>query len=356
MIVDAHLDLALIELVNGRDLTRPLAEIRAAEGRSARSAMITLPALGEAGVAVVGAAIWTLPADAWLPEVAALRWPAAPYVDQAGAERQALDQLAVYERWEAGGHARILRSRRDLDDHLRSFPGDRVPGLVLGLEGADPIAGPERLDVWWERGVRQVGLAWGTTRYAGGTGSSTALTDAGRELLAAMAERGLVHDVTHLSEEAFWEALGLPQHALCATHANARALMTPPPGVRGKVPLNRFLTDAQLAEVARPRGACSGGVVGVSVLPFFLDPVPGARPSVRADLARHLAHLGATAGWEHVGIGSDVDAETGAEEAPDGLDSVLDWQAIGDVVPPDARAAVLGGSWLRFLGEALPPG
>ncbi len=354
MIVDAHLDLALAELVLGRDLTLPVAAIRAAERRTTQSAMVSLPTLGEAGVAVVGASLWTQPANAWLPAAHALPWPAAPYATQAEAEQQALEQLRIYERWETGGHARILRSAAALDDHLRRFDEDRVPGLVIGLEGADPVDGPDGLAVWWERGVRSIGLAWSTTRYAGGTGSSVALTDAGRELLVAMAEQGLVHDVAHLSEEAFWEAVGLPHHALCASHVNPRARLLPPPGVRTAIPLNRFLSDEQLREVARPRGATTGGMVGLSLLPFFLDPRPGADVAIDDQLAAQLAHVAGIVGWERVGIGSDVDAGSGAEEAPRGLDTVRDWRAIGGLVPDAATASVLGGGWLRFLREALP--
>jgi diaminopimelate decarboxylase len=72
------------------------------------------------------------------------------------------------------------------------------------------------------------------------------------------------HDASHLSEEAFWEAAGLPHHALCVTHTSVRALMLPPPGHPARLPLNRFLSDAQIAEAARPRGAASRGVIGLA--------------------------------------------------------------------------------------------
>jgi membrane dipeptidase len=70
--------------------------------------------------------------------------------------------------------------------------------------------------------------------------------------------------------------------------------------------------------------------------------------------ARHLHHMASVIGWENVAIGSDVDTLEGSESAPDELDTVADWPRVGDVVPADASAGVLGENWLRFLREALP--
>lgn len=47
----------------------------------------------------------------------------------------------------------------------------------------------------------------GRTRYSGGSGAPGGLTRQGRELVAAMCERGVVLDASHLAEEAFWDAL-----------------------------------------------------------------------------------------------------------------------------------------------------
>jgi membrane dipeptidase len=204
-----------------------------------------------------------------------------------------------------------------------------------------------------------IGLAWGPTRYAGGTGSTLGVTPAGSELLHAMAELGVIHDASHLSEEAFWDAAALPHHALCATHATARAVMEAPGAPAGRIPLNRFLSDDQLREVAVPRGVTSGGVTGLALLNEFLDPgwhAAGGAIEVRLhdQVAVHLRHVAAVAGWENVGIGSDVDAGHGRAETPAELDSVADWHTIAGAVPPEARAGVLGGNWLRFLREALP--
>jgi membrane dipeptidase len=335
VIVDAHLDLAWTALHSGRDLTRP--------AERASGALTSLPELGAAGVALVGATLFAEPADAWLE-------PSEDgYRTSEEAEAQALAMLDVYRDWEARGAVRIVTGRPSLDDHLARFAQDAVPGLLLLIEGADPIVEVADLQAWWERGVRMIGLAWGPTRYAGGTGSDRGLAPIGAELLEAMADLGVIHDASHLSEEAFAEALPLPHHALCVTHATARALMT---SVPGRIPFNRFLSDDQIRAVAD-----RDGVIGLAMLNDFLAAgwTAGDPPVTLADhAAAHLRHIAGIAGWERVGIGSDVDAGHGRGETPLELDAVADWPRIGELAPPEARAGVLGGNWLRFLRAALP--
>ncbi len=361
-IVDAHLDLAWNALFNGRDLRDTVSDIRGREpADSPGVAMTSLPSLAAAGVGVVFATLYATPAQSWLdlPEPRMVRRP-APYETHEQAELAALEMLEVYEQWEREGHARIIRDASSLRHHLERFPNDRILGLLVLMEGADPIRDPKQLSWWFERGVRMIGLAWQTTRYAGGTGSSQGLTTLGRELICGMAEIGIVHDGAHLSEEAFWEAVGLPHHALCVTHTSARSLMQAR-GVHPAIPLNRFLSDDQIVEACRPRGASSRGVIGLALLNDFLEPQWrfGAGPdqpdvTVVTQVSAHLEHIANLVGWQSVAIGSDVDTVHGRDETPLGLDSVDDWRKVGGSAPATERDAVLGGNWLRFLSEVLP--
>ena len=360
-IVDAHMDVAWNALYNGRDLTKTVAEIRAQESRTWGTAMTSLPTMGTAGVAVVFATLFAEPAVAWsgvMDEYPTSR-PVSRYSTPEQAEAQALEMLDLYQRWADIGAIRILETRDQLAAHLNSFAHDRVPGFVITMEGADPILTPDHLEGWSRRGLRMIGLAWGSTRYAGGSGSSQGLSKLGHELLIAMAELGITHDASHLSEEAFWEAVGLPHHALCVSHGNARALMLPPPGMLASVALNRHLSDEQIRFVGRSHGAASSGMIGLAFLNEFLDPswrFDNREVDVRIAVqgAAHLHYLARLAGWGCVGIGSDVDSGFGTEETPAELDTIADWAILGDVVPAPERSGVLGGNWLRFLAETLP--
>jgi membrane dipeptidase len=364
LIVDSHLDIAWNALYNGRDLAMRVQDIRTAEGpRMQGTAMTSLASMGEAGIGLVFATLFAEPAETWsdiFPGYPFARQPSGYHTPQE-AKAQASEMLDLYERWAEQGLVRIITSVADLELHLEAFWQDRTPGFLIAMEGADPIQDPDDLAYWWNRGLRMLSLAWGSTRYTGGTGSSAPLTDLGRELLIAMAQTGVIHDASHLSEEAFWEAVGLPHQALCVSHGNARTLMRPPPGTRLQVPLNRHLSDQQLEEVGKPHGEATRGVIGLALLNDFLEPTwwfDQRDPDVTVDRQgrAYLSHMASIAGWPSIGIGSDVDSGFGAGETARDIDTALDWRRIGDVVPCTEREGVLGGNWLRFLRETLPAG
>src|SRR5262249_1797295 len=140
-----------------------------------------------------------------------------------GAERAGMLQLETYEQWEREGEVSIVRNAGDLE---RETP---LPRIVLLMEGADPIRSPERVRMWFERGLRIVGLTWATgTQHAGGNASAAGegpVTGLGVEMIAALDEAGIIHDVSHLSDAAFD---GLMKHArggVIASHSNCRALV-----------------------------------------------------------------------------------------------------------------------------------
>ena len=356
LIVDAHLDIAWNVLHNHRDLTKPVADIRALEARSKDIAMTSLHEFSHGGVGLVFATLYAEPADQGF---------AAAFIAQAGvqpngyhtpeeAERMALEHLAVYERWADAGLVRIITSRATLEDHLQRFPTDRTPGLVILMEGADPIKTPNDLGFWWDRGVRIIGLTWGRTRYAGGTGAPGGLTEIGRELLIAMRERGVIWDASHIADQAFWEGLELGHHALIASHSNPRAMLEPPPGVNATLPADRHLTDEMIRAIGQ-----ANGVIGLNLINPFLEPRwtiedHSATVSIHDQCKRILEHNAALIGWDKLGLGSDIDAGSGCEQVPIELDTIRDFRKFADIVPESARAGVLGENWIRLLQRALP--
>ena len=258
MIVDAHLDLAANALSNRRDLTLPVAAIRAREPARRRAiAMTSLPGPGRRGDRrgvrhalrragrLVGRRVR---GRRGLPRPASVV-PAARG-GRGGRIRDARYVRAVGGRGPHPPHhvRRVARCAR------RSVRDDAVPGLLVALEGADPVVAPERLERFVRRGLRIVGLAWGSTRYAGGTGSRRRPHGARRELLHAMADLGVIHDAAHLSEEAFWEAAALPCRGLCVSHATARA----PYGATGHSTVSRTTASCRTPRSPRSRDRAAG--------------------------------------------------------------------------------------------------
>ncbi len=346
-IVDSHLDLAENVTLFGRDLTLGVDEIRAREKRTENVATVSLPELEKGGIAVAFATVTAgfRPEDTrGDPSLAHTIYHTAEQ-----AEAQALRQIALYEEWERQRHVRLVKSADDLEHHLQLWASDHTPGLVLLMEGADPIVRVKDLPRWKERGLRMIGLTFGDTRYGTGMRGGSeqfrhgGLTREGVELLGEMAAQGFIWDIAHLAEEGIWQGLDLHFPRVCASHATARALK----------PTDRMLTDAVIRAVAE-----RGGVIGLVLYNSFLDPRWRHDKSlpVTADhqVRRHLSYLADLAGWDHVGIGSDLDGGFGREASPVELDTIADLCSIGDVLPAAARERVLSGNWLDFLRRSLP--
>jgi membrane dipeptidase len=322
----------------GRDLTLSAEEIRAKEKREQQSCMVTLPDLRRGGVALVCGSIFVSPAT--FPETTDIEFDRKRAAD-------AKEQVETYLGWERDGHARVIRSASSLKSHLDAWKEDGTPGVLIAMESSEYIESPEELGWWHEKGVRMIGTAWGPTRYCGGfagaRGQESGFTPLGRQLLKGMKELDIPLDLAHGSVAGWREGIhsDLP-HVVC-THTVPRELAG-----RDRFP------DAEM------RGALSkrGGLIGIGLGNAFLvkrEPESGAAQQVSIKVAGDLLEmLSHSTGWDHLGIGSDLDGGIGLEESPDELESVADIHKVGDNVPEDVRAGVLGGNWLRFFGEALP--
>ncbi len=346
-LVDSHLDLAENETLFGRDLTISAVETRRLEKRLTRQASVSLPDLERGSIAVVVATVTAgfLAADVgenFEPRSAIYRTPEE-------AETQALTQIALYERWEHEGRVRLLKSSNDLEHHLQLWQLDRKPGLVMLMEGADPIVQVRDLPRWWQRGLRMIGLTFGDTKYGVGVAGGSSmikrggLTPDGLALLESMSELGFIWDISHLAEEGIWQGLDLRFPRVCVSHANAQAL----------TPTNRHLSDDVIRAVAE-----RDGVMGLVLYNGFLEPRWKHDQSISITLSKHFRqqamYVAALAGWEHVGIGSDLDGGFGLEESPEEINTVADLYKVASVLPPESREAVLSTSWLNFFRSSLP--
>lgn len=342
MYIDGHLDLAFNAVVHKRDLTRGVKAVRADEARTHQELLVTLPELRRAQVGIVFGTLFAIPRTALQYEGdAPPKWKAKlSYATPDEAHALAVDQLECYEQWEEEGHIRILRSQSDLQGHLAAWEGgDRTTGLVMLMEGADPIRTPDELTWWVDRGLRMVGPAWRSTRYAGGTGAPGPLTPAGKDLVRAMIAHDIPLDVSHLSNESFWDAMDLDPQYVLASHSNARAIN----------PGDRQMSD----DMIRAVGA-SGGVVGIVLGDVFLHPDHATQPVALRDVRRHAEHIAGLIGWDQVAVGSDFDGGFGVQETPEALSRGADFSKLGKVAPAAARSGFLGGNWLRFLRRVLP--
>ncbi len=275
--------------------------------------------------------------------------------------------LAYYQILEQEGEVRILTTQADVRQHMRTWlevtgHTDLPIGMVLGMEGADPILWPEQVHEWWEKGVRVVSLAhYGVSTYAHGTGTPGGLLSPARSLLREMEAAGMILDLTHTSDEAFWQALDLFAGPVLASHQNCRAL----------VPGERQFSDEQIKAILE-----RGAVIGTSMDTWMLypegNPDWGAtrwpdrrdvfpREAVTLEhVADHIDHVCQLAGnAHHAAIGGDTDGQGGKDGAPYEIDTVADYQKLAGVLERRGYARedianILYRNWQRFYEQWLP--
>jgi membrane dipeptidase len=359
LIVDAHEDIAWNMLTFGRDPTRAVAETRAREAgtpipQQQGETLLGYPDYVRGGVAIVFATLHSMPVRRKLFD-----WETLTYATQAEAHRLAQTQSDAYHRLvdDHPGLFQLVEDQVDLRQVLASWAGDPPPaprlGLVLLIEGADCVQQPDELHDWYASGVRIVGPAWSGTRYCGGTREPGPLTPDGRRLLDVMADREMMLDLSHMAEQAYFEALDRFPGTLFATHSNVRALLDGSP-----IP-DRHLSDAMIHRLVE-----HNGVIGVVPYNRFLKggwkPEDGRDVVTVEHVVRHIDHICQLAGdAQHVGLGSDFDGGFGLEMVPAGLDSIADLRFIGGALersgyqPADVDA-ILSGNWLRILSRGLP--
>lgn len=363
LIFDAHLDLGMNALMWNRDLRRSVDEIRSTEremdGKGRGCNTVALPDMKRGRVAVALGTVLARTGSAPAPNL-------PTYASAEIAYGMAHGQLAHYRILEREGWVRLLRDRVALTAHWSEWAAwdadaaaddaglDAPPiGLILSMEGADSIPSPDEVTHWWNDGLRAVGIThYQDNRYAHGTGTEGGLKPDAGPLLDALAAHGLILDLTHLADQAFWEVLEAWDGPVLASHNNCRAL----------VPGQRQFSDAQLRAIVE-----RDGVIGVALDAWMLHPGWVRRVTLPevvgmeavADQIAYVCELAGDA--KHVAIGSDLDGGFGTEQTPRDLDTIADLQAIAGLLRArgfgeEDVGQVMHGNWLRFMRTALPAG
>ena len=353
LIVDSHLDLSWNALQWNRDLRLSALTLRNQErgphlNKGIGLGTVALPEMRAGRVALSLATLLVRSTGRQVPHI--------DFLSVAQAYGIAQGQLAYYHELAREGGVRLVADATALNLHMAEWetwdaaadPALAPPplGFVISMESADSIPSPDRLSEFWDAGVRVIGPAhYGPGRYAGGTGTELGLTDIGGALLDEMARLGVILDLTHFSDESFWQALERFPGPVLASHNNCRAL----------VPAQRQFSDEQLrAIIAR------GGVVGAMCDVMMLDlgwsyrgGVDSGVPLVKViDHIDHICQLAGNA--RHVAIGSDLDGGYGREQSPNDLDTIADLQRIGPLLAARGYAAVdiaaiMHGNWVALL-------
>jgi membrane dipeptidase len=224
---------------------------------------------------------------------------------------------------------------------IRRIAAEGKLAALMGLEGGYAIDEKlENVERYYNMGLRYMSGAWSvSTSWAGSSGDEVGqtrgLNDFGRQVIREMNRLGMMVDVSHLSDKAFWDTIETSSKPVIATHSNCRAIAN----------VRRNLTDDMIRAIAK-----SGGVVCVVFYSEFVesgwsekkqkvdeeiaplvaranDAEKGgaglkkiARDKVRTEeyarrlpqvpishMVDHIDHIVKLVGVDHVGIGSDYD-------------------------------------------------
>jgi membrane dipeptidase len=355
LIIDSHLDLAWNALHWNRDLTEELAQLnereRQMKDRTSRGrATVSLPELRKGGIAVCLATVLARAKREVMPPEGFTRIN-IDFATQDIASAQGQAQLAYYRMLERRHEIRFIRNVGELDAHWRQWQQTDPIGIILAMEGADPIVDPSHAQWWWDQGLRVVGLAhYGKSHYAVGTGDSGPLTEKGVALLREFDRLGMILDLTHSSDPSFFQALDVFSGPVLASHNNCRAL----------VPGDRQYSDEQIRRLIA-RDAVIGVVFDAWMLYPNWEVGKTSREVVSLDaVLNHIDHICQLAGnTRHVAIGTDLDGGFGTEEVPTGFETIADLQKLAPLLLSRGYSeqqvdAIFHGNWLRFLREHLP--
>lgn len=273
---------------------------------------------------------------------------------------------------------------RSVNDVQTAMDQDKI-GLAMGMENGTPINGElENIALFADRGIRYITLAHSLSNEISDSSFDenrqwNGLSEFGREVVREMNRAGVMIDVSHVSDEAFWQVLDITEVPVIASHSSARHFI---PG------FERNMNDEMIKALAE-----NGGVIQVNFGSAFVTPQANEYlVKLRADRKAYLAehgyesggpeekafsesyvkdnaipfaslgqvvdhfdHIIGLVGPDHVGLGSDYDGV--GDSLPIGLKDVSTYpnlvaEFIRRGYSDQDIVKILGGNLLRVWSEA----
>jgi membrane dipeptidase len=352
--VDTHIDTVQRVLIDKQDLG-----VRSAKGHA------DLPRLREGGVTVPMFSLWV---PTWYPDAEAVR-----------RTLQLRDAMqTVFDKYPE--QIELATSISEIDRITRA---GKIAAL-LSAEGGHQIDDDLAvLRMYYKLGIRSMTLSHFRNNHWADSSTDTpvhnGLTEFGKQVVREMNRLGMLVDVSHVSDKAFYDALAATSKPVIASHSSCRAISD----------VRRNMTDDMLRALGR-----NGGVVGINFAEGFINfkdnaalaksiaRISGGKPPASGgkalddyavkdhesekpytpiatieDVVAHIDHAVKIAGIDHVGIGSDYDGITGP---PRGLEDISKMTALTAALlkhgyrEQDVQK-IRGGNFLRVMRQVLLP-
>jgi len=234
-------------------------------------------------------------------------------------------------------------------DDISSLDIKNTLGVVLGMENGAPIEGNlSRVQFFYDRGIRYITLTHSKTNHISDSSYDEniqwgGLSDFGKQLIEEMNSVGIMVDISHVNDDAFYQAIEISNTPVIASHSSLRHFT---PG------FERNVDDEMLKALAK-----KGGVIQINFGSSFISEAPGLYfdkikeyindqvidlknaskediDKVRAEfmsnnpfpyanvslVADHIDRVVVLVGIDHVGLGSDFDGV--GDSLPEGLKDV----------------------------------
>ena len=215
-------------------------------------------------------------------------------------------ELATIQR-EIDKNKRLISIAYTMEDVRANLEKGKM-SAILTMEGPAGIGyDPALLEDLSLIGFRMTTLTWNESNpLAGSHLTGGGLTDQGREFVKEAQRLGMIIDVSHLSDEAFWDIMDVTQAPIVASHSNSRSVHN----------VSRNLSDDMFLAIC-----ATGGVVGVNQYRHFV----GEKPTLDT-VCDHILHwIELDPQCKHIALGSDLD---GCDALCEGFEGIHSYPAL----------------------------
>lgn len=282
--------------------------------------------------------------------------------------------------WRAPGKFTVVKTSSDAEKAMQRG----LIGLAMGMENGSPLDGKlENVAFFKARGISYITLTHSLSNQISDSSYDdnhqwNGLSPFGRQVVVEMNRQGIMVDISHVSDEAFWQVLKISEVPVIASHSSARHFT---PG------FERNMTDEMIRAMAD-----KGGVIQINFGSSFLtepamtwyekmdeardaflaaneleelDDPDAFRESYRAehpfpfasmeDIVANVQHVIGLVGVEHVGIGSDFDGV--GDSLPVGMKDVSEYPNLIEALlkleySVEDIAKIMGGNLMRVWRAA----
>lgn len=311
--------------------------------------------------------------------------PAERQQDAEGGAKELADKLIDGMDALSAEHPDKFAKVATTEEAYAAFAQGKI-GVAMGMENGAPIEGDlANLQHFFDRGIRYITLTHSKNNHISDSSYEEpenrkwdGLSPFGEEVVAKMNDLGVMVDVSHISDAAFWDVIEITKAPVIASHSSCRHFT---PG------FERNMSDEMIVQLAE-----NGGVIQINFGSSFLTPEANNHSKARwaamaayaqenglereseelqaygetymaenpfpyaglDDVVAHIDHVVKLVGVDHVGLGSDFDGV--GDSLPTGLKSVADYPNLVAALLEKGYSdedieKILGGNVLRVWQE-----